>query len=354
MWKLNIGLLTLILLFQFVIPNFKSSLHFYIDYLFAPFQKIKTYLLSRIHFSIGDWMYLIFILIIVFSVGRFIYFLFRKKKVLLLQQGARTLFCILSVLFLIIFFWNPNYKRPKLSRQFAQWDSIKMDIDKEWALNQFLVEQFKDWDSVAMKKAGNSGWNDQVVGLYKEKFGENIPALQSKSSIFGDWIQSMGIQGYYNPISSEAQINDDIPDFLHPFVIAHELAHQMGIASEGDANFAAYYICTHSEDAFMKYSAYFNLYLYNLRKIHKADTAMAALSRANLPAFVQRDLDTLKAFNARRPYDLNKFTIPFYDFFLQFNGEQQGIQSYGGMTKYGYIYELVEKRRTHISIRPYN
>lgn len=43
--------------------------------------------------------------------------------------------------------------------------------------------------------------------------------------------------GFYFPLTGEANINSDAPDCFIPFTIAHEMAHQRGVASEDEANF---------------------------------------------------------------------------------------------------------------------
>ncbi len=50
----------------------------------------------------------------------------------------------------------------------------------------------------------------------------------------------MGFAGYLNPITNEAQVNALIPKNNYPATICHEIAHQVGIASESEANFVGY------------------------------------------------------------------------------------------------------------------
>src|ERR1044071_7173753 len=89
-------------------------------------------------------------------------------------------------------------------------------------------------------------------------------------------MQYLGIQGYYNPFTGEAQVNSALPEFMLPFVVCHEMAHQSGIAAEDDANLLAYAICTSAPDSSFVYSGYFNLWLYTQSKLKQEDSSLAA------------------------------------------------------------------------------
>ena len=51
----------------------------------------------------------------------------------------------------------------------------------------------------------------------------------------------MGYAGYLNPFTLESQVNSKIPTLNLITTLLHETAHQMGYASEKEANFIAYY-----------------------------------------------------------------------------------------------------------------
>ena len=47
----------------------------------------------------------------------------------------------------------------------------------------------------------------------------------------------MGFSGYINPFTIEANINSKIPIISYASTISHEIAHQIGYASENEANY---------------------------------------------------------------------------------------------------------------------
>lgn len=347
-------IILLIVLFQWIIPKNRLLLYFFIDFIFTPIQRLKALLFNLFPFSIGDILYSALVLMLMYFFARWIFLLYkiRIRKSAFLKHSYHFLLVILWVIFSFSFTWNANYNRPRISQQFSNWPSIQMNDSMEKKLNRYILASLNALDTQAFSVRSQKEWNKMIEKRYRETY-RSIPDLTCKPSLFGRLIQAMGIQGYYNPLTSEAQINAGIPGCLQPFVIAHEMAHLMGIASEGDANFVAYQICSQSSDPYIQYSALLNLYLYNARRLKNTDSVYVLNIQASLPDFFKNDLDTIRRFNETKPFSLNQWTIPFYNWFLKFNGEQQGIRSYGTLTKYVYVQEMTGKKKADIPIRPY-
>lgn len=70
------------------------------------------------------------------------------------------------------------------------------------------------------------------------------------------------ISGVYTFFTGEANVNINFPDFVIPYTAAHELAHQRGTARENEANFIAFVACIGSENPYIRYSGYLNMYQY--------------------------------------------------------------------------------------------
>lgn len=347
-------LMLLIVLFQWIIPQNRVLLYFFIDFIFTPIQRLKALLFNLFPFSIGDILYSALVLMLIYFFARWVFLLFKiqTRKSTFVRHSYHFLLVILLIIFSFSFTWNANYNRPRISQQFSNWASIQMNDSMEKELNRYILASLAALDTQAFSIRSRKEWNKMIEKRYLSTY-RSIPDLTCKPSLFGRLIQTMGIQGYYNPLTSEAQVNAGIPHCLQPFVIAHEMAHLMGIASEGDANFLAYQICSQSDDPYIRYSALLNLYLYNARRLKSTDSTYILEIQASLPEFFKNDLDTIRRFNETRPFSLNQWTIPFYNWFLKLNGEQQGIRSYSTLTKYVYVQEMTEKKKTDIPIRPY-
>ena len=77
---------------------------------------------------------------------------------------------------------------------------------------------------------------------------------------------------------------------------AHELAHQRGIAREDEANFVAFLVCIESEDAYIRYSGYLNLYEYVMSALSSADGKLYREAYGRTSAEVRGELRAYSEF----------------------------------------------------------
>ena len=117
--------------------------------------------------------------------------------------------------------------------------------------------------------------NDKLIDAYSvacEKYSF-IQRLDSrlKPVMLSEAMSYTHITGVYTFFTGEANINVAFPDYTVPFTAAHELAHQRGIAREDEANFVAYLVCIESDDPYIRYSGYLNLFEYVVSALYRAD-----------------------------------------------------------------------------------
>jgi hypothetical protein len=152
--------------------------------------------------------------------------------------------------------------------------------------------------------------------------------VSTKTSLFG-WLGNyVGFQGYYNPFSGEAQVNRQVPYFLQPNIVCHELAHQVGYAKENEANFVGYLAGKYSRQKQMRYSAYFDLFQYAIRELSFRDTALARARYKELPLQTVRDLAEWRRFQLKHRNPLEKIVMYFYGHYLRVNNQPKGLGSY--------------------------
>jgi len=87
---------------------------------------------------------------------------------------------------------------------------------------------------------------------------------RDKNMIFESLFTKMGISGYYGPFFNEIHVNNYSLNYTYPFTLAHEMAHQFGIAKESEANLYAFLVCANSNDERIRYSAYISTIGYLL------------------------------------------------------------------------------------------
>ena len=154
---------------------------------------------------------------------------------------------------------------------------------------------------------------------------------------------SMGITGFTFPLTGEAAVNPQIPASTLPFTMCHEMAHRMSIASERDANFAAFLACSFNANRQFQYSAYFMAYRYcytALVSVGKSTTidpqlvmeAANAATRidANVNDQLRRDMNQYDAFFANHKDPMaTSIADSINDAYLKASGEEAGTSSYG-------------------------
>ena len=170
---------------------------------------------------------------------------------------------------------------------------------------------------------------------YERKFpvfaGSTLPV---KELGWADMYSSMGITGVTMGITGEAAVNPQIPAVCLPFTMCHEMAHRMCIASERDANFAAFLAASSNEDIQFRYSAYFMAYRYCYSALASVNTQAAATAAAQVLAGVgdtlKQDMASYNAFfQSRRSAAATKVADTANDTYLKASGEAAGVASYG-------------------------
>lgn len=137
------------------------------------------------------------------------------------------------------------------------------------------------------------------------------------------------ITGVYTFFTGEANINVNFPDYTIPFTAAHELAHQRGVAREDEANFMAFLVCSASEDEYIRYSGYLNLYEYVVSALYSADRDLWISASGLLSKNAYREevayRDFFDRYRENPAADVSNATNNAY---LQMQGAKEGTKSY--------------------------
>lgn len=294
-------------------------------------------------FSIGDLLYGIAALILVFNFFRLIIKLFKRQFT---RQLAVTVLLNGSITILLIYisfnlFWGINYNRQGITAQF----NLKLE--------KYSVQELIILDSLLLLKVNSSKtaleatvYNDYTTSNLKEKTilayrstSNKYPFLHAdpvslKPSLWG-WLGNyLGFTGYYNPFTGEAQVNTTVPGFIQPFVFCHETAHQLGYAKENEANFAGYIASVTSPDTAFHYSAYLDMFLYAQRNLYFSDSASTKRLAKQLSPGVKADLTTLKIFNDKHRNPFEPIVRWAYGKYLENNQQPSGVLSYDEVVGY--------------------
>lgn len=139
------------------------------------------------------------------------------------------------------------------------------------------------------------------------------------------------LSGIYSVYTGEANVNTNYPDFIIVYTTAHEMAHQRGVAPEDEANFIAFLVCAASDDPYIRYCGYANLYEYLTSAFYSADPERYASTVAGfLNPNVQGEFAAYsKMFEPYRGSTASSVADAVNDTYLKAQGQTAGTQSYG-------------------------
>lgn len=138
------------------------------------------------------------------------------------------------------------------------------------------------------------------------------------------------LSGIYAVYTGEANVNFNYPDFVIVYTTAHEMAHQRGVAPEDEANFIAYLVCTASDDPYIRYCGYANLYEYLSDALYSANPDAYRTIASLLDTRVHGEFAAYsKMFEPYRNSTASDVADTVNDTYLKWQGETAGTKSYG-------------------------
>lgn len=176
--------------------------------------------------------------------------------------------------------------------------------------------------------------NGKLNTAYK-KGAQKYPFIQDMKSkvkpiMLSEPMTYTHISGVYTFFTGEANVNVNYPKYNHPFTTAHEMAHQRGIAREDEANFVAFLICLESDDPYIRYSAYLNMFEYFYSALGKADKELRKNIFSTLESAVVKELIAYSDFfDKYRDNIAADVSGAVNNSYLVMQGQTSGTKSYG-------------------------
>jgi len=311
----------------------------YYTYGFYPvFSKTLRFLFGWIPFSLGDLVYIGAFIFLVMKAWKLIRLLAKRKVKEYLSWILLRKYLKLVLWIYIVFnvFWGLNYNRQGIAHQLGlnvQAYTAKDIYDLASALQLQLNRYAVQVDSVKrLSLNNNEALFNEGVEVYK-KISGHYPFLtykhtSLKPSLFTDIGQFFGFTGYYNPFSAEAQIKTSVPVFVKPFILCHEMAHQLGYAKENEANMVAFLSGRVSDNLEFRYSAYWDAYTYAIRELRRYDTtAFKELRKTVHPQF-RKDYEAYLEYLYKSRNVVEPLMSEFYDSYLKMNNQPKGRATY--------------------------
>ena len=180
---------------------------------------------------------------------------------------------------------------------------------------------------------------DTVLKGYNEigaKEGINAPFNQhphAKTMLFTPLSSMSGVTGSMGPFFCEFTLNGDIRPHDYPAIYAHEFAHLLGIANEGEANFYSYIVCTASSDKAVKFSGYYHIFFHVLRNVFDilGEKEGEKFLKYIRPEIIQLAKSDRNYWLSKRCKVLDAAQDFIFDLYLRGNHVAEGRKSYSGV-----------------------
>ena len=176
--------------------------------------------------------------------------------------------------------------------------------------------------------------NKKINDAYSKVCDEYDFILDFRSSVkpvvASEVLSYAHILGIYTYYTGESNVNVNFPDFTLPYTCAHEMSHQRGFSREDEANFMAYLVCIASDDAYIRYSGYYNMFEYVMNALYSADK----LSYSAIYYYVDKEIRWEMVaysdfYDKYRENVVADVSDNINDGYLQSQGQSAGTRSYG-------------------------
>jgi len=309
-------------------------------------------------FALGDFLYAALLIYCIWSVCKVI----RKAARQQLKAEDRLVIPIQFISFLLILYivfkilWGLNYSRPSISERLGISDE-KYSTRELVMLGGFLVEKVNLLDQQRKHQQRRYDISDlkenaaTAYGLMAKKnpfFRYRAPAV--KPVMFSWLISKIGIEGYYCPLSGEANINMRLPYMVLPFVTSHEISHTLGIAREDEANLIGYLVSINSPDVNFRYSGYYNILRSVLFEIRMKSPGDFSRLLKEINTSTLKDFKEEHEFWRKYNGDMSAYMGTALDKFLKINNQKKGTDSYQDIVLW--VFNLHKKEIAASAARP--
>ena len=271
--------------------------------------------------------------------GSLLWCLARKRSLL---KWLSTVCVIASALLLfLVGAWGLNHYAPPLSQDLALEVREYSADELEQATAYYLGEAAALAQSIPRDDEKRLIHQDfyelaGIAGASYAPLAKQYPVFEGADQavkallVAGEPLLYSGHVGIFWPFTGEANVPLNVAPAEAPFTMSHEAAHRLGIASEQEANFAAFLASTASKDPRFAYSGYYAIG-------ETIDPSNAKTYGARLVLFdracTQEHYQVYEGPAEEAGQAVN-------DTYLKVFGEESGVKSYGEVVDYLIAWQL--------------
>lgn len=255
--------------------------------------------------------------------------------------------------------WGLNYSQPNI---YARIEMKPVEVS-EAKFKAFAYQYADSLNALSISEKGffsdsiaddglKNRVRDAVLKEYNKigyKEGINAPFNQhphAKTMVFTPLSSMSGVTGSMGPFFCEFTLNGDILPHDYPATYAHEFAHFLGVANEGEANFYSYIVCTVSADKLVRFSGYYHIFFHVLNNVFDilGEKEGERFLKHIRPEIIQLAKSDRRYWLSKRCKALDAAQDFIFELYLKGNHVAEGRKSYSGVI--GLILAWEEKKNT--------
>lgn len=280
-------------------------------------------------FSLGDIFYAILILIALITIGLIIFRRIRPLKHILFLINL-----VAGVYLLFYWLWGFNYFRQPFNERLEIGRSVA-ETEEFMAVFESIINEANTYQHTFDEEFHPIHIDSIIEEGYKRnseflKIPYPLGKRKPKPFTLSRFFAKAGISGYYGPFFNEININRHVHRLEYPVVLAHEKAHQFGITSEAEASFFAWFVCSHSDSDYLRYSASLYILRYFLNHGRTLEGFQERVKLISEP--VRNDLIGIRNhWMALWNEKIDRVASKANDAYLRTNKVEAGIEDYKGV-----------------------
>ena len=324
----------------FLLRGSTASMRWLYEHITAPLHRSLAGLCDQVRFSVGEVLIVLTVLLVLGYLIWAVLQMVRKKHIL---TGLYRIFMTVTMLATLIYggfctLWGVYYEVSSFQAESGLQREL-VSTEQLEAVTRYFAELCNSYGQQVQRDEHGVFCEplepifDKAETLY-DQVEEEFPCLagpshRAKPVFFSRIMSYLQFTGFFFPFTAEANINVDSPACLIPSTIAHELAHQRGVAAEDEANFVAVVSSLSSGDPVYSYSASLLAYIYLGNALYKADRDAWSEVYGTLSQEVRADLSSNNAYWDQFETPAATVSDTVYNGFLQSYGQEQGLKTYG-------------------------
>ncbi len=335
-----IALSVIVILLHLLIRSGRPQMVWFSDHAIRPIHRTLSVWTSRVPFSVAELLIALLVILALGYIAFQIIFLIRKPDKL--KRLYKTIVSFITAGLMIYagfcLLWGVYY----YGDDFIERSGLKNDkisVDELAVVTDYFAKMANDHSSEVNRDTdGVYNVDYKSVILRSDKVYEGAekrfpclegPDVKAKGVICSRIMSYVDFTGFFFPFTAEANVNIETPSAYFASTVAHELAHQRGVAKEQEANFVAVLSSLEYGDPDYVYSAAILAYTHLGNALYDADYERWKAIYSELDERVLADLKANREYWQRFDTPVQKASNAVYENFLYSYGQDLGLKSYG-------------------------